>query len=118
MKYRGKDPRATVTGGGSKSTTSGSKSKYRGAPVAGSAGYYKGRGYQRATAPTNATAATTARPARGAAGGATGAPRMAGGMGSGATNPRAMLRDQISQLRQQQLRDQLRYLRQQGLIDV
>ena len=116
MNYRGKDPRATVTGGGSKSTSS--KSKYRGAPVAGSAGYYKGRGYERATAPKATTAATTARPARGAAGGATGTPRMAGGMGSGATNPRAMLRDQVSQLRQQQLRDQLRYLRQQGLIDV
>ena len=116
MKYRGKDPRATVTGGGSKSTGGSSKSKYRGAPVSGSAGYYKGRGYERPAAPAPTTTGTTARPMMGSAGGATGVPR--GGRTGGATNARAMLRDQVSQLRQQQLRDQLRYLRQQGLIDV
>lgn len=102
MKYRGKDPRSTVTGG---------TSKYRGAPKAGSAGFYQGRGYQRTARPTTATTATpTARPVM--AGGATGVPR------GGATNNRFILREQQSQLRQKQLRDQLRYLRQQGLIDV
>jgi hypothetical protein len=43
MSYRGKDPRNTVTGGTTKTTTS----KYRGAPKAGAAGFYKGRGYER-----------------------------------------------------------------------
>ena len=108
MKYRGKDPRSTVTGG---------TSKYRGAPKAGSAGFYQGRGYQRATRPATASTASTARPVM--AGGATGVPRGATGVPrGGATNNRFILREQQSQLRQKQLRDQLRYLRQQGLIDV
>lgn len=102
MKYRGKDPRSTVTGG---------TSKYRGAPVAGSTGFYQGRGYQRPAASARPTATPTARPTM--AGGATGVPR-----NPGATNSRFILREQQSQLRQKQLRDQLRYLRQQGLIDV
>lgn len=110
MSYRGKDPRNTVTGGTTKTTTS----KYRGAPKAGAAGFYKGRGYERPAAP--ATTGVTATPMMGPASGATGVAR--GGRTGGATNNRAMLRDQVSQLRQQQLRDQLRYLRQQGLIDV
>lgn len=109
MSYRGKDPRNTVTGG----TTQTTKSKYRGAPVAGAAGFYKGRGYERPAAPAPAATSTTGRPMMGSA---TGVPR--GGRTGGATNNRAMLRDQVSQLRQQQLRDQIRYLRQQGLIDV
>jgi len=112
MTYRGKDPRNTVTGGTTKTTTS----KYRGAPKAGAAGFYKGRGYERPAAPAPAATGVTARPMMGSAGGATGVPR--GGRMGGATNARAMLRDQVSQLRQQQLRDQIRYLRQQGLIDV
>lgn len=112
MIYRGKDPRATVTGSKSGST---SKSKYRGAPVGGAPGYYQGRpGRATTSTATTTPAGTLTRPARGAAGGATATPRVT----SGATNPRAMLRDQVSQLRQQQLRDQIRYLRQQGLIDV
>lgn len=116
MIYRGKDPRATVTGSKSGST---SKSKYRGAPVGGAPGYYQGRpGRATTSTATTTPAGTLTRPARGAAGGATGTPRMAGRAAGGATNNRAMLRDQISQLRQQQLRDQIRYLRQQGLIDV
>lgn len=108
MNYRGKDPRNMVSGDAKP------KSKYRGAPVAGAAGFYKGRGYERPAAP--ATTGVTATPAMGPARGATGVPR--GGRTGGATNNRAMLRDQVSQLRQQQLRDQLRYLRQQGLIDA
>jgi hypothetical protein len=51
MSYRGKDPRNTVTGGTTKTTTS----KYRGAPKAGAAGFYKGRGYERPAAPAPAT---------------------------------------------------------------
>jgi hypothetical protein len=93
------------------------KSKYRGAPVAGAAGFYKGRGYERPSRTGTSTTELQAYTYDGTVLAALLVLPEAEEQVERQTH-RAMLRDQVSQLRQQQLRDQLRYLRQQGLIDV